>query len=319
MARRRETLGSTARVIRRALHDFRRDLALTWSYGGWREIREAFLQRAVYRLYRRRTALLFEEDVTRVSQARLPAGVEVRVLGDRDWTSITGALTTRVLKRFRRNLTPWNTCLVAWRGERPVGYTWFSEPGATVEELPLRLPPDAAYGWDLWVDPRERRRGVGSALVRARLAYARERGFVRAWRIVIDSNLPALRTLERGGGRGRPGPREGRLCDAAGADARAVRAQRDEAVRRLRARARSAARRPRLAPADEWEAQRPSRKAARCTAPCPADTGTQPDRSSVCGVRRDRRRPNRRSGGAHGLPADRRLSSDSGGEAPVAG
>ncbi len=199
MARRQETLGSTARVIRRALHDFRRDLALTWSYGGWREIREAFLQRAVYRLYRRRTALLFEEDVTRVSQVRLPAGVEVRVLGDRDWASITGALTTRVLKRFRRNLTPWNTCLVAWRGERPVGYTWFSEPGATVEELPLRLPPDAAYGWDLWVDPRERRRGVGSALVRARLAYARERGFVRAWRIVIDSNLPALRTIERGG------------------------------------------------------------------------------------------------------------------------
>jgi len=191
-------------MILRALHDFRRDAAITWGYGGLWEIRKAFLRRAVYRLYRRRRGLLFEEDLTEVSEAPPPAGVELRVLADRDWASLTGALTTRSLKRFRRHMTPQNTCLVAWRGERPVGYTCLSEPGATVEELPLPLPPDAVYGWNLWVDPRERRRGVGSALVRARLAYARERGFRRAWRILIDGNRPALRTLERSsGGRAR--------------------------------------------------------------------------------------------------------------------
>jgi ribosomal protein S18 acetylase RimI-like enzyme len=180
---------------------------MTWSYGGLREIWEAILERTIYRLYRRRTGHLFEEDLTEVSQAPPPVGVEVRVLGDRDWPSITGALTTRALKRFGRHMTPRNTCLIAWRGERPVGYTWLSEPGATLEELeevllPLPLPPDAVYGWDLWVDPRERSRGVGSALVRARLACARERGFLRAWRIVIDGNQPALRTLERSSGGG---------------------------------------------------------------------------------------------------------------------
>ena len=179
---------------------------MTWSYGAWREVWQAFLERTIYRLYRRRTGVLFEEDLAEVSQGSSPAGVEVRVLGDRDWESITGALTTRSLKRFGRRMTPGNTCLVAWRGERPIGYTWLSEPGATLETLPLPLPlplpPDTIYGWDLWVDPRERSRGVGSAVTRARLAFARERGFRRAWRIVLDGNRPALRTLERSSGGG---------------------------------------------------------------------------------------------------------------------
>jgi ribosomal protein S18 acetylase RimI-like enzyme len=191
-------------MIRRAIHDFRRDVAITWSYGGLRELREAFLNRAVHRLYRRETGLLFEEDPREVSEAPPPAGVEVRVLGDRDWVDVADTLTTRALSLFRRQMTPQNTCLVAWRGERLIGYTWLSEPGAPLRGLPLPLPSGIAYGWDLWVDPRERSRGVGSALVRARLACARERGFLRAWRIVIDGNRPALRTLERSsGGRAR--------------------------------------------------------------------------------------------------------------------
>jgi ribosomal protein S18 acetylase RimI-like enzyme len=173
---------------------------LTWSYGGLREVYRTLLRRA-RRLYHRRAGLLFEEDLTRGNEATPPPpGVEVRVLGDGDWPAVTRALTTRARRRIVSYMTPENTCFIAWREGRPVGFAWLSEPSAERHELPIPLPRDVAYGWDLWVDPRERRHGVGSALVRARLAHARERGFPLAWRVVIETNRPALRTLERSSG-----------------------------------------------------------------------------------------------------------------------
>jgi GNAT superfamily N-acetyltransferase len=188
------------RSIGRALHDFRRDAAITWDYGGPAAIWSALLDRTIRRLYRRQRGILFEEDLTAVREERPPPGVEIRVLADRDWEPVARALTTRAFARFRRNTMPGDTCLVAWRGERPVGFTWMSEPGRKLESLPVPLPSDAVYGRDLWVDPRERRRGVGSALVRARLAYTRQRGFRRTWRIILEDNRPAFRTLERSSG-----------------------------------------------------------------------------------------------------------------------
>jgi GNAT superfamily N-acetyltransferase len=50
------------------------------------------------------------------------------------------------------------------------------------------------------VDPRERGRGVGSALVSARLSAARERGHRRAWRVIAPENRPSLRTIEKSSG-----------------------------------------------------------------------------------------------------------------------
>jgi ribosomal protein S18 acetylase RimI-like enzyme len=159
-----------------------------------------FLWRVVYRLYRREGAVLFEQELAPSDDGPAPAGVAIRPLADRDWRHVARALTTRSLERLRRNARGGSVCLAAWRGERPVGFTWVSEPHTAPESLPVPLPSDATYGWDLWVDPRERGRGVGSALVRARLAYARERGYRRAWRIVTDHNRPALRTHEKTAG-----------------------------------------------------------------------------------------------------------------------
>jgi ribosomal protein S18 acetylase RimI-like enzyme len=188
--------------IGRVLQDFRRDAAITWGYGGPRQLWDAFLWRVVYRVYRREGAVLFEQDLTAAIEQSTPAAVQIRPLADRDWGPIAGALTSRAFERFHRNALGGSVCLVAWRGEQPVGHTWLSEPGTAPASLPIPLPSDATYGWDLWVDPRERSRGTGSALVRARLRYARERGYRRTWRIVTDHNRPALRTLEKSSGGG---------------------------------------------------------------------------------------------------------------------
>jgi GNAT superfamily N-acetyltransferase len=186
--------------VGRALQNFRRDAAIMWRDGGLPAIWEALLQRTAYWLYRRQSGVLFEQDVATVSERPAPPGVEIRVLADRDWGALAQTLTTRSLERFRRRAMPGCTCLVAWRGGRPIGYTWISEPEATPDSLPVSLPSGVFYGWGLWVDPGERGRGLGSALSSTRGVYVRERGGRRTWRIIADENQPALRTLEKSSG-----------------------------------------------------------------------------------------------------------------------
>ncbi len=71
-----------------------------------------------------------------------------------------------------------------------------------LEFYPLPLPEDAVYLWDLYVIPEERNRGVGSALMSARLQHARGAGFRRAWRVVDAGSRPVLRILQRSAGGG---------------------------------------------------------------------------------------------------------------------
>lgn len=55
--------------------------------------------------------------------------------------------------------------------------------------------------YELGVDEAARRRGIGSALVDALAALARERGCVGMFVLVDDDNEPALATYRRAGGR----------------------------------------------------------------------------------------------------------------------
>jgi ribosomal protein S18 acetylase RimI-like enzyme len=189
---------SSSTSFGRAIRDFWRDTAITWRYGGASAIWEALLERTLHWLYRRQRFVIFEEDLATGMERRSPPGTEIRVLGDRDWEPLSRALTTRNFKRFRRRAEnlDW-ICLVAWRGERPVGWVWIAERIDPYRSFPAPLPSDVVYAWGLWVDPRERGRGVGSALVSARMSYARERGFRRVWRLIAAGNLPALRIFEK--------------------------------------------------------------------------------------------------------------------------
>jgi GNAT superfamily N-acetyltransferase len=89
---------------------------------------------------------------------------------------------------------------VAWRGRQPIGYAWVAdEVGPDVTLVPLPLPADAAYLWDLYVIPAERCNGIGSALASARCEIARARGFREGWRTIKRTNHASIRTLARSG------------------------------------------------------------------------------------------------------------------------
>jgi GNAT superfamily N-acetyltransferase len=162
--------------------------------GVWRVLRERTLDRA----YRRGHLLVVEQDLTSAPDIPSPPGVRIGLLEEGNLPALAGITTPFRIERMRRALQRGRTGLVAWREGRPVGWTWISgrlEPD--LETHPLPLPPGAAYLWDLYVVPRERSRGLGSALAAARVRAARERGFHTGWRAIAPDNVPSLRTLAR--------------------------------------------------------------------------------------------------------------------------
>jgi GNAT superfamily N-acetyltransferase len=100
---------------------------------------------------------------------------------------------------WRRRLEPGNgVTVVARLGERVVGAIGGYTPAGA----------DAVLLVAMWVRPGLRGRGVGDALVREILAWARETGWSRVELRVADGNLAARRLFERHGfeptGRGEP-------------------------------------------------------------------------------------------------------------------
>lgn len=169
-----------------------------WRSRGAGAIRGAILWRTSRSVYNRRRFLVVEHDLTAGVGAPPPSGVEVRVLDERDLARLAPAMTTRTVERFRQRIGAGRTGVVAWRGARPVGFAWVSARiERRFEYLPVPLPSDGVYCWDLWVDPGERGRGVGSALAGARLSHARDAGFTRAWRLIESGNLASMRTVEK--------------------------------------------------------------------------------------------------------------------------
>lgn len=160
--------------LRGGFRAFGHDLALMWRMGGMEAVREAILYRTVHRLYRRDRFLLVESSLPGDDGGSSVPGVEIRPLEDSDWDPLGQLMTTRKIERFRNRSERGRTCFVAWRGGRPIGYSWVSERvDPEIEHYPLPLPSDCVYGWDLYVNRDERGGGVGSALARARLRHAR--------------------------------------------------------------------------------------------------------------------------------------------------
>ena len=177
---------------------FPRDARAAWTHAGapgvWRELR----MRTVDRISRRGLALLLEHVVADVPHLPLPHGVRIAPFTGPDWSDFLALTTPARIERFRTRIARGRECLVAWRGDRPVGFTWIStKMERDIETYALPLPPDAAYHWDLYVASEERGNGVGTALAYARLHRAHERAFRLGWRLIDIDNWSSQRGAQK--------------------------------------------------------------------------------------------------------------------------
>lgn len=185
------------KYVRDAL-TFPRDAGRAWKHAGaaglWREMR----LRTFDRLSRRGLALLLEHVVADVPHLPLPDGVRIAPFAGPDWSAFLAITTPKRIARFQRRIERGRECLVAWRGNRPVGFTWIStKMERDIESYPLPLPADATYHWDLYVASEERGTGLGTALAFARLHHAHDKAFRVGWRLIDIDNLASQRTAQK--------------------------------------------------------------------------------------------------------------------------
>ena len=189
--------------VQKYLHDWRTfpaDASMAYRRDGVRGLWETVAPRSVYRIVRSGRMIVFSQSLDELPVVPLPAGVTIAPLGVNDWPALESLVPQRELDRFQLLVSGGRTCLVAWRGARPIGYAWVARSiGTDVTLCQFPLPPHAAYLWDLYVEPAERCNGIGSALASARLRTAREQGFREGWRMIAPSNRASLRTLEKSG------------------------------------------------------------------------------------------------------------------------
>ena len=177
---------------------FPRDARAAWRHRGasgvWREVRV----RTLDRISRRGHALLLEHVLADVPQLPLPDGIRIAPFAGPDWSAFLELTTAVRIARFRKRIARGRECLVAWRGERPVAFTWISmRMDRDIETYPLPLPPDVTYHWDLYVASSERGNGIGTALAFQRLHHARGKSFRAGWRLIDIDNLASQRTAQK--------------------------------------------------------------------------------------------------------------------------
>jgi ribosomal protein S18 acetylase RimI-like enzyme len=63
--------------------------------------------------------------------------------------------------------------------------------------VPIELPPNCVYTWELYVIPGARSAGIGTQLAHARHTFELKRGNTRTRRVVRLDNPSAMRTVEK--------------------------------------------------------------------------------------------------------------------------
>jgi GNAT superfamily N-acetyltransferase len=174
------------------------DAALLYRRGGFKDVWDGFARRTLHRLIRYGRLVVYAQPLDRAPVLPPPAGVTISAIDEAGCAALASLIPQRELDRFRALVSAGRHCMVAWRDGRPIGYAWVAERvGPDVTLVPLPLPEDGAYLWDLYVIPGERCNGIGSALASARCQVARARGFREGWRTIKPDNHASIKTLIR--------------------------------------------------------------------------------------------------------------------------
>lgn len=125
-------------------------------------------------------------------------GAPVARLGEEDlgaYAALRGPAAAGVASR---RFAAGDVCVGVWEGDELLGVNWLAGGEPWAEYLGTRVPlwPDEIYAFDLFVAPRVRGRGIGSALVRAVVAEAGPGRRVVVG--VMPENAGALRLFRRG-------------------------------------------------------------------------------------------------------------------------
>ncbi|HEU5170546.1 MAG TPA: GNAT family N-acetyltransferase [Gemmatimonadales bacterium] len=178
------------------------DAAWGWQSGGIAGLWEECADRTLHRVWRRNAHLLLRQQLASVVEVPPPGGIRVEPFSGPDWSVLEPIASRKSLAAFARASSATRTCFVAWRGAQPLGYGWVGDRAPALETYGLELPPDAAWYWGLYVSPGVRGLGIGAALLAARQAYARQRGFREAWQLIPVGNEASLRSLAKTAGAG---------------------------------------------------------------------------------------------------------------------
>jgi ribosomal protein S18 acetylase RimI-like enzyme len=185
------------------LHDLRTlpgDALLAHRRDGMNGAWQAVAGRSLHRLVQCGRLLIFSQSLNQRVDVEVPAGVRITRAVAADWPALGRLVGQREVERFGLLLARGRSCLIAWRDGKPVGYAWVAGqmgPDVSLWPLPVDVPAGTAYFWNLYVVPRERSSGLGSALAAERLRLAQEAGYREGWRMVAPSNGPSLRTVQK--------------------------------------------------------------------------------------------------------------------------
>lgn len=160
--------------------------------------RRSYTPALMRRAFAHGKVLVIAQDLANLVAPAVPDGVTIEQFSGTDWDVFAPIAGESRIRRFERRSRAGRICIAAWEHGRPVAYGWISPVVETdVEGFELELPYGACYGWDLFVEPGSRGRGIAAALTGARLCWAEADGYTAIWRLIAPHNTASLRSLEK--------------------------------------------------------------------------------------------------------------------------